>query len=409
MKNKPVAVVLGGTFPHIQLIRKLKQRGYYTILVDYYDNPPAKREADLHIKESTLDKGAVLIIARENKAKLIISTCIDQANVTACYVAEKLGLNKPYSFDTALTVSNKLLMKAKMLENNIPTSKYFKVSDLKDIDNIDLDYPVIVKPTDSNSSKGVRKADNYRELREYLQDALKISIGNEAIIEQFKVGKEIGLDCIIKDKKVSIILSRERKKIRDRNGAIQQIYGSFWPADIPNEVIQEFETLANRIANVFDLNNTPLLIQAIVNDEGINIIEFAPRIGGGENYRIIEMNTGYDIISAGINSFLNEEIKLDYHVPKALFFDNYIYSKEGKFGNTIGFEQIVEDGMAEYFNIYKSEGMQIGEELSSNNRIGVFTVKADDRETLQKKISMVLKTIEVYDIDGQPIMRKDIY
>jgi carbamoylphosphate synthase large subunit len=214
MKNNPVAVVLGGTFPHIQLIRKLKQRGYYTILVDYYDNPPAKREADLHIKESTLDKGAVLILARENNAKLIISTCIDQANVTACYVAEKLGLNKPYSFDTALTVSNKLLMKAKMLENNIPTSKYFKVSDLKDIDSIDLDYPVIVKPTDSNSSKGVRKADNYRELREYLQDALKISSGNEAIIEQFKVGKEIGLDCIIKDKKVSIILSRERKKLQ---------------------------------------------------------------------------------------------------------------------------------------------------------------------------------------------------
>jgi hypothetical protein len=29
--------------------------------------------------------------------------------------------------------------------------------------------------------------------------------------------------------------------------------------------------------------------------------------------------------------------------------------------------------------------MQIGEELSSNNRIGVFTVKANDRETLQKK------------------------
>jgi biotin carboxylase len=152
-----------------------------------------------------------------------------------------------------------------------------------------------------------------------------------------------------------------------------------------------------------------LLIQAIVNDEGINIIEFAPRIGGGENYRIIEMNTGYDIISAGINSFLNEEITLDYHAPKALFFDNYIYSKEGKFGNTSGFEQIVEDGMAEYFNIYKSEGMQIGKELSSNNRIGVFTVKAADRDTLQKKISKAIRMIEVYDVDGQLIMRKDIY
>ena len=53
--NKKTAIVLGGTSPHIALIQKLKDRGYYTILVDYLNNPPAKKVADMHIKESTLD------------------------------------------------------------------------------------------------------------------------------------------------------------------------------------------------------------------------------------------------------------------------------------------------------------------------------------------------------------------
>lgn len=409
MQNKPVAIVLGGTYPHITLIKKLKKRGFYTILIDYYENPPAKFDADEHIQESTLDKEVVLKIALEKGAELIISTCIDQANVTACYVSEKLGLPIPYSYETALKVTNKALMKRIMDENGIPTSKYYRISDVSEIDIVDLKYPVIVKPTDSNSSKGVRKAENQSELKEYLKEALAISKSNEAIVEEFKEGKEIGLDCIVKDKKATIILSRERRKINSNNDATQQIFGSFWPADISKDIRNQFELIATKIAQVFNLDNTPLLIQAIVNNEGINIIEFAPRIGGGENYKIIDLNTGYDIIEAGINSHLNKEIDLVQKNPMVTYFDNYIYTKKGVFGKVGGFEQIVDEGISEYFNIYKVEGMQIGEELSSNNRVGVFTVKGKTKEEIFDKIKAAIESIEVYDIDGNAIMRKDIY
>ena len=47
--EKKTAIILGGTIPHCELIQQLKSRGYYTILVDYYDNPPAKVYADMHI------------------------------------------------------------------------------------------------------------------------------------------------------------------------------------------------------------------------------------------------------------------------------------------------------------------------------------------------------------------------
>ena len=114
--NKPIAIVLGGTFPHIELIKNLQQRGYYAVLVDYLDHPPAKDFADEHLQESTLDQDRVLDIAQSRGAKLVISTCIDQANVTACYVAEKLGLPAPYSYETALSVTNKGLMKEKMVK-----------------------------------------------------------------------------------------------------------------------------------------------------------------------------------------------------------------------------------------------------------------------------------------------------
>jgi formate-dependent phosphoribosylglycinamide formyltransferase (GAR transformylase) len=78
MMANPVAIVLGGTSPHIELIKNLKNRGYYVILVDYYENPPAKICADEHLQESALDKDKVLEIAQRRKASLVLSCCVDK-------------------------------------------------------------------------------------------------------------------------------------------------------------------------------------------------------------------------------------------------------------------------------------------------------------------------------------------
>ena len=51
----------------------------------------------------------------------------------------------------------------------------------------------------------------------------------------------------------------------------------------------------------------------------------------------------------------------------------------------------------------------MGIDMSSNNRIGSFLVKSETKEELTKKIKKSLNKIEVYDIHGNPVMRKDIY
>ena len=53
---KSVALVLGGTSPHIELINQLKARGYYVVLWDYLKNPPARKFADRFMQESTLER-----------------------------------------------------------------------------------------------------------------------------------------------------------------------------------------------------------------------------------------------------------------------------------------------------------------------------------------------------------------
>ncbi len=407
--NKQVAIVLGGTFPHISLLEKLKERGYYTVLIDYFENPPAKLYADEHVMASTLDKKAVLEISKQKEASLVISAYIDQANVTACYVAEKLNLPHPYSYETALNVTNKLLMKNLMINNNIPTSKFVVITSIDECESVDLSFPVIVKPTDSNSSKGVRKANTLVELKSFAEKAFEISRNSKVIIEEYIFGKEIGIDCYISNGKATVLITKERRKIPAVLNQNEQIYGCIWPISLDDSDFKLFEQVAERISIVFGLENTPLMIQAIVNQDGINVIEFGARFGGGESFRIIKLATGFDPTSAVIDSYMGNDFAVKHKIPEFYYADNFIYAKQGIFNEILGFENLLDDNTIEYIDPYKTKGALIGDELSSNNRVGVFAVKAKDKTSLFAKINSVLSNIDIIDLNRRSIMNRDIY
>ena len=75
-------IVLAGGSDQIALIQELKLRGHEVVLVDYFQNPPAKSYADKHIVASTLDVEAVRDITLSEQADLICTACTDQALLT---------------------------------------------------------------------------------------------------------------------------------------------------------------------------------------------------------------------------------------------------------------------------------------------------------------------------------------
>jgi biotin carboxylase len=407
--RKPIAIVLGGTSPHAELCTLLKKRGYYTLLIDYLQAPPASKTADEHVRESTLDSEKVYEIAKQRNAEIVISTCVDQANVTACEVLERLGKKPPYSHNTAINTSNKIMMKSIMIENDIPTSRFVRVSDSESTEWENFAFPLIVKPCDSNGSKGVRVCETVEHVIENLPAALEISRTGEAIVEEFKFGREIAFDSYILNKKANIVITRERRKISNSHNSIQQIFGSFWPANLTESIENKLKVIAEKIALAFNLDNTPLMLQAIVQGDDINVIEFAPRIGGGENYRIIKMATGFDIINAAIDSFLGVHPEICFNKPSELILDNYLYAKPSVFGYIKGFDDLRAEKIISSHCVYKSPGSVIGEGIASNNRVAAFTVTANSEIQGIEKIQTSINNIEIYDINNAPVMIRDIY
>ena len=398
--EKPIAIVLGGTAPHKLLVEKLHERGYYVVLVDYLTNPPAKQLAEEHIQASTLDKKRVLEIAKEKNASLVISTCIDQANSVCCYVAEKLNLPHPYSYETSLLVTNKGLMKKRMKEFDVPSSPFILTKSNGNVEWSKVSFPCVVKPVDCNSSKGVHRADSPEEAEFYILEAIQLSQTDEAIIEDFCPGEEIQVDCVALDDDADVVMTRSKVKVQFAEGAVLNSVGSIVPAQLPEELLPELKTIARNIARGFGLHNTPFFYQAIVSENKINVLEFAPRVGGGLSYYMIKNFVGFDAVEAAVNSFLGISINKSYHEPEKIFRSCLLYAKPCTFDHIEGVEDLKARGIIQEFFITKSKGDIIDGDMRSSNRVASFIVAANNLDELKDNISLCLSQVKVIDEEG---------
>ena len=392
--------MLGGTAPHVLLVDKLHERGYYVVLVDYLPNPPARRVADEHIQASTLDKEKVLEIAMEKKASLVISTCIDQANSVCCYVAEQLNLPHPYSYETSLYVTNKGLMKERMKAFDVPSSSFILTKSVDGIDWAQVSFPCVVKPVDSNSSKGVHRADSIDEAKPFVEEALTLSQTGEAIIEGFCAGDEIQVDCVALDNDADVVMTRSKVKVAGSNEAVLNSYGSIVPAQVSENVLPKLKQIAVNIAKGFGLMNTPFFYQAIVTGDEVNVLEFAPRVGGGLSYYMIKNFVGFDAVEAAVDSFLGKRINNSYHASRRVYRTCLLYAKPCTFDHIEGLEKLKEEGLVTETFITKSKGDEIDGDMRSSNRVGSFIVEAASLDELNERVKYCMNSVGIIDDKG---------
>ena len=407
--QKPTAIVLGGTVPHIALIQRLKERGYHTVLVDYLANPPAKAHADLHEQASTLDHDRVSAIAQAHDAALVLSTAVDQANAVACSVSEQLGLPVPYGAKTALQVTNKGLMKELMHTQGIPSAAYKRVSSVDAVAGLELSFPVVVKPIDTTGSKGVRLAANVEELVVFLRDALALSRTGEAIVEGYVEGCEIQVDFFVLRGVPHRLMVREKMPLMIGRQKVFQSVGSVVHDGFSPVAIHAVQTAAEKLAKALGLKNTPLFIQCILRDEQVQVVEFALRIGGGLSFSMIQRIMGFDIMSATLDALLGCEPAIDLEHDAMLFGTCLLYGKPCTFGAVQGLPQLKDTGKIEEYYLFKESGARIHPGFSSSERVAAFMVKAPNRKSLYQRAVYALDSLDIVDLDGRTSMRRDIY
>jgi len=409
MISKPTAIVLGGTCPHIELVKNLQQRGYHSILVDYLPNPPAKTVADEHVQESTLDKEKVLQIAKERSASLVISTCLDQPIPIVAEVSEELGLPCYLKPKTARAVTNKLEMKRIFAEYQIPTARWTTVSEQKQAGIESLRFPVITKQVAGTGSLGLAVIQEKKHFADLVQRTFEATADSNILVEEFSHGRELSVDAIVIEGNSHTLLVRERHTLFTQDGQAIQCHGTVAPADIDDSQKQMITTLTQRIAEAFSLVNSPLMIQLILmENNNICVLEIAARLGGGISGIAIPQIIGFDLLNAAVSCYLSVPIAVTTSAIDDCFALTFVYASDGIIDQFVGFEGLIEDGLVKTLYFLRKKGDVLPKQISAKNRIAEMIIDASSRSELKHKAQDVFRRIDIRSNDNCSLMLRSL-
>lgn len=319
-------MLLGGNYFQMTATRAAKELGHYVISVDYLPDNPAHKLADEYHNVSTVDKGAVLKLAQELKIDGIVSYASDVSAPTAAYVSEKMGLpTNPY--ESVMILTHKDLFRPFLVEHgfNSPKSRGFRnVGDALDFFR-SLGEPAMVKPSDSNGSKGATRVDDEALFMAAFDKAMSFSRQGIVIVEEFLVrdGHQIAGDGFIMDGELVFtgFMSEHFDKLCNPLVPIGESYPSYLSDDLKTKAKFEINRLMKLLGMRFGAINMDFIIDA---KGDVYIIEIGPRNGGNLITDVIKQASGVDLAKCTIQAALGLDLGTDLTKPIQTYVSSYI-------------------------------------------------------------------------------------
>lgn len=389
LDNKLIHIV-GGGINQIPLVKKAKELGLKVLLTDMYAEPPAKKYCDFFEQMDVTDKEETLKIAKRYSIDAIATDQVDVAVSTVAYVAEVLEL-AGIGYTTALKFTNKHIMRDELIDKVSCIPKYIFFKDIEEIkEQINsLPTPYIIKPINSQGSKGVYILTRYEE--EKIVSSFKESRGAGILVEEYIQGEEVAVESYTCEGK-SYLLSISRKVHYDTNDCIDKSVKFF--ADISPELEQTLILENAKVIKSLGLVNGICHAEFRLKNNKPYLMEIAVRGAGGNiNSLIIPYLTGFDSLQAIIfNAFGIHYIPKinDYKANVALleFFDY----KAGKLKNLDIDRKTIKEN-SKFFMLNLHVGDTINTIKDSRDRVGYFIVCGSDKESVIAKAKLVKDAI----------------
>ena len=372
----PRVLFLGGSHQQLAPILYAKAMGYHTIVCDYTPENPAIGLADEWHSASTTDIEAILKVSRDSKIDGIVAYASDPAAYTAALVAEKLGLpgNPPASVE---------ILSKKDLYRNFLYKNGFNTPGVLFGDSPNLEYPVVIKPTDSSGSRGITVLRNQVGFTDAVKRANVFSRSGDIIIEKYieRDGYQIAGDGFLVDGK--LVRACFANEHFDPDGGIVPIGESF-PYIGNMETQSKVRSEIQRLIDALGMKNGALNFDIVISNDKIYLMEIGPRNGGCLIPEVIKYSTGVDMISATVECAIGNRIIFPKSERRGFYSSYMIHSQyPGKFKSldTDDSINIVEA------NLWVNAGDEIKSYENSSCTLGTMILKFDNQLEMLERMN----------------------
>lgn len=328
MEKKRLAII-GANAAITMLIEKAKEKGYETHVFAWQCGDPGEKAADFFYPISIADKEKIFDICKGLHIDGVASVTSDFAVNAVNYVARKLSL-VGNSERTDLVARNKYEMRCAFREAGLYTPQFYQAgSDFSPEEIIGFHYPLIVKPTDRWSSKGVTRVDEPNQLLDAVHCAVRESFNDKAIIEEFMDGPEYSAECICY-RGERRILAFTQKETTGNPHYIET--GHIQPANIPLEKQENIRQVIFKALEALDIQNGAAHAEfRILPDGQIGIIEIGARMGGDSiGTDLTPISTGVDYLGMIVDIACGKAPSFDIVSPPTPVRIKFIINKKDK-------------------------------------------------------------------------------
>lgn len=390
-------VIAGGDW-QIELVKKAKRMGYYVICSNLYKNSPAFPFADACEVADILDKDKNLAIAKKYKPDAVISDQSDLAVPTVAYLNEKLGL-PGIGKEKAALFTDKFLLREYCRKNSITIPDYKICCCSRDAEEmLDKYGKIIIKPIDSQSSRGVFSITTRSELKNHYLETISYSNKrSEFLAEEYIDGDEFTIDgLVINGNHFPLCISIKDMYQKNPNISRMQTYTYSHPVYNYDQLRRANHDLIMKIGLPFGLTHTEYKFH----NNKFYLIESGAR-GGGSNLsaKIVPFMSEVDNYEYLIRSALGEKIEVDpqeWELPKnkcviMRFFD----FGEGTVKSIKGKEYLTQNHNVLDYQLEIKIGDTLKNPKYGRLRPGHFTIGGNNLEKLQEEMNVILSKVTI--------------
>ncbi len=299
-------LLLGGSRYLLPVIREAKALGLHTITCDYLPENIAHRYSDEYHNVSITDLEATLALARELKVDGVMSFACDPGVVTAAYVAEKMGLPNVGPLESVRILQDKGRFRAFLRDHGfrVPWVRSFETPEEALAAAESLQYPLMVKPTDSAGSKGVSRVDRPEDLPAALQGALEYSRNGRLLLEGYlpQQGFSSDTDCFSVDGELKFVSFNNQYFDRNAENPYTPT-GYTWPSTMPVEKQAELRAELQRLLRLLNMGTALYNIETRCSTDGeAYIMEVSPRGGGNRLSEMLGLCSGQNLIRNAVKA-----------------------------------------------------------------------------------------------------------
>ncbi|MFC1747406.1 ATP-grasp domain-containing protein [Pseudomonadota bacterium] len=340
------------------------------------------------------DDQFIVTCAKQFDVDAIVCVATDVPVVAVARACTELGLHAIPVAAAEVSI-NKLKQRECLKAAGLNVPAFLPFSTVKEAWSCvdEIGFPVVIKPTDSAGSRGVRFVDGSDDVGEAAEGALEASRSCVGIVEGFVAGAEISVEGFVAGGEFYSICMSE--KTRTQPPYLLDMDVKF-PAQFSNVDQEDVLTVARDAVIACGFDSCPVHMEILVSSRGLFVVELAARGAGFRVFtNILPYVTSVDTVDVQLKLALGREVSINVAQPLKGAVISFVSPIPGELMSVSGVEQARAIPGVQEAEIYLKPGKKMGGLRCGADRIGHVITFGESRQIAEQQTNLALSLIKL--------------